>query len=225
MSQHNPPVRPAPPSSSPLICCSSPKPSEPYSASISSVRRQQAVQSEPGGHSSLRLASTGTVHPASVAVQSSIPTIPCIIFNQLILPCYLFPMFACTEPRSANQNLSLQFTLGPVPLTPLFATHRSSTQATENPNTLSPFLATHTDLSPVSPLFATHTKTVGVYTNNSYSGTSSSSFPKSAGLSFHVLTNCYLFVTEKQLLHFHALMNCYSRNSFLLIFHASHGGV
>src|SRR2546427_2559783 len=135
MSQHNPPVRPAPPSSSPLICCSSPKPSEPYSASISSVRRQQAVQSEPGGHSSLRLASTGTVHPASVAVQSSIPTIPCIIFNQLILPCYLFPMFACTEPRSANQNLSLQFTLGPVPLTPLFATHRSSTQATENPNT------------------------------------------------------------------------------------------
>ena len=219
MSQHNPPVRPAPPSSSPLICCSSPKPSEPYSASISSVRRQQAVQSEPGGHSSLRLASTGTVHPASVAVQSSIPTIPCIIFNQLILPCYLFPLFACTEPRSANQTLSLQFTLGPVPLTPLFATHRSSTQATENPNTLSPFLATHTDLSPVSPLFATHTKTVGVYTNNS------SSFPKSAGLSFHVLTNCHLFVTEKQLLHFHALMNCYSRNSFLLIFHASHGGV
>jgi hypothetical protein len=158
------------------------------------VRRQQAVQSEPGGHSSLRLASTGTVHPASVAVQSSIPTIPCIIFNQLILPCYLFPLFACTEPRSANQNLSLQFTLGPVPLTPLFATHRSSTQATENPNTLSPFLATHTDLSPVSPVFATHMKTVGVYTNNSHSGTSSSSFPKSAGLSFHALTNCPLFV-------------------------------
>src|SRR6266481_4628427 len=107
------------------------------------------------------VASTGTVHPASVAVQSSIPTIPCIIFNQLILPCYLFPLFACTELRSANQNLSLQFTLGPVP---------------------------------VSPLFATHTKTVGVYTNNSYSGTSSSSFPKSAGLSFHALTNCPLFV-------------------------------
>jgi len=127
-------------------------------------------------------------------------------------------MFACTEPRSANQNLSLQFTLGPVPLTPLFAIHRSSTQVTENPNTLSPFLATHTDIAPVSPLFATHTKTAGVYTNNSHSGTSSSSSPKSAGLSFHALTNCPLFVTEKQLLHFHALMNCYSRNSFLLIF-------
>ncbi len=134
-------------------------------------------------------------------------------------------MFACTEPRSANQNLSLQFTLGPVPLTPLFAIHRSSTQVTENPNTLSPFLATHTDLSPVSPLFATHTKTAGVYTNNSHSGTSSSSSPKSAGLSFHALTNCPLFVTEKQLLHFHALMNYYSRNSFILIFMHRMGGV
>src|SRR6266404_5624622 len=138
-----------------------------------------------------------------------------------------FPLFACTELRSANQNLSLQFTLGPVPLTPLFATHRSSTQATENPNTLSPFLATHTDLSPVSPLFATHTKTVGVYTNNSYSGTSSSSFPKSAGLSFHALTNCPLFVNRNNFFIFMRLLIAFlaTRSSFLLFSIHRMGGV
>ena len=132
------------------------------------------------------------VHPARLTVQSSIPTIPCIIFNQLILPCYLLPMFACTEPRSVytvypacpetrrelrgkprstDQDLRLQFACSPVPLTPLFATHTSRPQITENPVTLSPFPATHTDIAPVSPVFATHTKTTGVYTNNSHSGT------------------------------------------------------
>jgi hypothetical protein len=136
------------------------------------------------------------IHPASVAVQSSIPTIPCITFNQLILPCYLFPMFACTEPRSActvypelqreprstNQNLRLEFACFPMPLTPLFATHMSRPQITENPTALSPFLATHT-------------KTTGVYTNNSHfgsprvssRGTFSSSYAKSVRRSAHPL--------------------------------------
>ncbi len=57
------------------------------------------------------------------------------------------------------------------PLTPLFATHMSRSQIAEYTTALSPLLATHTDFSPVSPVFATHTKTTGVYTNNSHSGT------------------------------------------------------
>src|SRR6266403_1940513 len=64
-----------------------------------------------------------------------------------------------------------------VAVSPLFATHTDRSQITENPATLSPFLATHTDLSPVNLVFATHTKTTGVYTNNSHSGTPTSPLP------------------------------------------------
>ena len=134
-------------------------------------------------------------------------------------------MFACTEPRSANQNLSLQFTLGPVPLTPLFAIHRSSTQVTENPNTLSPFLATHTDLSPVSPLFATHTKTAGVYTNNSHSGTSSSSSPKSAGPYFSCTYKLPPFRYKKTTSSFSCAYELLFSQLLSFDIHASDGGV
>src|SRR6266446_10992288 len=82
-----------------------------------------------------------------------------------------FCMFVHTEPRSANQNLRLQFTCPPITLTPLVATHTKCSQITENTNTLSPAFATHADFAPVTPVFATHTKTTGVYTNNSHSGT------------------------------------------------------
>ncbi len=133
-------------------------------------------------------------------------------------------MFACTEPRSANQNLSLQFTLGPVPLTPLFAIHRSSTQVTENPNTLSPFLATHTDLSPVSPLFATHTKTAGVYTNNSHSGTSSSSSPKSAGPYFSCTYKLPPFRYKKTTSSFSCAYELLFSQLLSFDIHASDGG-
>src|SRR6266852_3251203 len=60
-----------------------------------------------------------------------------------------------------------------ISVSPLFATHRSRSQIIENPLTLSPLLATHTDFAPVTPAFATHTKTAGVCTNNSHSGTHS----------------------------------------------------
>jgi uncharacterized protein YceH (UPF0502 family) len=59
----------------------------------------------------------------------------------------------------------------PGAITPLFATHTSCSQLAENTTALSSLLATHTDFTPVSPVFATHTKTPGVYTNNSHSGT------------------------------------------------------
>ena len=59
----------------------------------------------------------------------------------------------------------------PVAITPLFATHTSCSQLAENTAALSSLLATHTDFAPVSPVFVTHTKTAGVYTNNSHSGT------------------------------------------------------
>src|SRR6267142_5145947 len=97
---------------------------------------------------------------------------------------------ACPEsrrkPRSAihQPNRSASLTLAPalslsycqrrenfIAVSPLFATHMDRSQITENPATLSPFLATHTDLSRVSLVFATHTKTTGVCTNNSHSGT------------------------------------------------------
>src|ERR1700682_1106570 len=90
-------------------------------------------------------------------------------------------VFVYTELRSANQNPRLRFsrpTLDAAPLflcplnsiSPWFATHTSCPQIPENTITLSSFLATHTDFAPVTPVFATHTKTTGVYTNNSHSG-------------------------------------------------------
>ena len=74
-------------------------------------------------------------------------------------------------PLESLHSPPLPFYKHPAPISPLFATLRSRPQITENTDTLSPFLAAHTDFSPVSPVFATHTKTAGVYTNNSHSGT------------------------------------------------------
>src|SRR6266403_1644373 len=70
------------------------------------------------------------------------------------------------EPRSAihQPNRSASLTLAP-------ALSLSYCQRRENFIAVSPFFATHTDLSPVSLVFATHTKTTGVYTSNSHSGT------------------------------------------------------
>src|SRR6266403_608735 len=91
-----------------------------------------------------------------------------------------FCMFVHTEPRSANQNLRLQFTCPPITLTPLVATHTKCSQITENTNTL-------------SPAFATHADTTGVYTNNSHSGTHPMRIVTfSSSLSFQRLTNCPL---------------------------------
>jgi len=39
----------------------------------------------------VRLAPAGTVHPAFIPIHPSILPVPCITFNQLILPCYSFP--------------------------------------------------------------------------------------------------------------------------------------
>src|SRR6266404_2911172 len=104
-----------------------------------------------------------------------------------------FCMFVHTEPRSANQNLRLQFTCPPITLTPLVATHTKCSQITENTNTLSPAFATHADFAPVTPVSATHTKTTGVYTNNSHSGTHPMRIVTfSSSLSFQRLTNCPL---------------------------------
>src|SRR6266403_335321 len=104
-----------------------------------------------------------------------------------------FCMFVHTEPRSANQNLRLQFTCPPITLTPLVATHTKCSQITENTNTLSPAFATHADFAPVTPVSATHTKTTGVYTNNSHSETHPMRIVTfSSSLSFQRLTNCPL---------------------------------
>src|SRR6266849_4618720 len=88
-------------------------------------------------------------------------------------------MNSAIQPESLpNPHLRLCSNEKSISVSPLFATHRSRSQIIENPLTLSPLLATHTDFSPVSPVFATHTKTAGVYTNNSHSGTRASSLPK-----------------------------------------------
>lgn len=86
-------------------------------------------------------------------------------------------------------------------VSPLFAPHlrslhperlygTSRSQIVENPRILSPAFATHTDFSAVSAVFAAHTKTAGVYPNNSHSGTHTLSSLEIAPLSFHELTNC-----------------------------------
>src|SRR6266850_84013 len=74
-------------------------------------------------------------------------------------------------PSDSIRPPSLPFYKHRASISPLFATLRSHPQIIESTSTLSPFLATQTDLSPVSPVFATHTKTTGVCTNNSHSGT------------------------------------------------------
>src|SRR6266852_4970986 len=81
-------------------------------------------------------------------------------------------MNSAIQPESLpNPHLRLCSNEKSISVSPLFATHRSRSQIIENPLTLSPLLATHTDFAPVTPVFATHTKTAGVYTNNSHSGT------------------------------------------------------
>src|SRR6266478_237870 len=76
-------------------------------------------------------------------------------------------------PSDSIRPPSLPFYKHRASVSPLFATLRSRPKIIENALTLSPFLATHTDFSLVSPVFATHTKTTGVCTNNSHSGTRS----------------------------------------------------
>jgi hypothetical protein len=88
----------------------------------------------------------------------------------------------------------------PVSITPLFATHTSCSQLAENITALSSLLATHTDFTPVSPVFVTHTKTAGVYTNNSHSGTRSLPSRDQEPLSVNTLES--------------AFTNCDARNSF-----------
>src|SRR5712664_3626926 len=87
-------------------------------------------------------------------------------------------------PSESIRPPSLPFYKHRASISPLFAALTSRPQIIENALTLSPFLATHTDLSPVSPVFATHTKTTGVCTNNSHSGTRSD-FWRSKAVSGH----------------------------------------
>src|SRR6266403_2272771 len=71
---------------------------------------------------------------------------------------------------TSSRPAQLLFYKHDAPLSPLFATLRDNPQLPENKAALSPFLATHTGFAPASPVFATHTKTTGVYTNNSHFG-------------------------------------------------------
>src|SRR6266403_2004581 len=71
---------------------------------------------------------------------------------------------------TSSRPAQLLFYNHDAPLSPLFATLRDNPQLPENKAALSPFLATHTGFAPASPVFATHTKTTGVYTNNSHFG-------------------------------------------------------
>src|SRR6266481_4313457 len=135
-----------------------------------------------------------------------------------------FLVFVATKPRNANQNLRLQFTCSPITLTPLVATHTKCSQITENTNTLSPAFATHTDFAPVTPVFATHTKTTGVCSNNSHSGTHSCPSRLLCDLGVSALNPILSLSTfNLQLLtsfpprdlSFQPLTNCPSRNHFL----------
>src|SRR6267378_3029219 len=58
-------------------------------------------------------------------------------------------------------------------LTPSEAIRPPSLPFYKHRASISPLFATLTDFSLLSPVFATHTKTTGVYTNNSHSGTRS----------------------------------------------------
>src|SRR6266404_1518755 len=131
-------------------------------------------------------------------------------FNALLLRSndtqkviYTYCTFMLFSPVFANRNPGLRFTrptVGPISLLP-------------RPPT------------PLSPFFAGNTRTAGVYSNNSQSGTYYSSPQEIAALSFHSLTNCPLFPREKQPLCFHALTNCPFRKSFVLTFMYRMGGV
>src|SRR6266481_9528503 len=145
-----------------------------------------------------------------------------------------FLVFVATKPRNANQNLRLQFTCSPITLTPLVATHTKCSQITENTNTLSPAFATHTDFAPVTPVFATHTKTTGVCTNNSHSGTHfcPSRFLYDLGVSSlnHILSlstfNLQLLTSfPPRDLSFQPLTNCPFHKPFVLTFIHRMGGV
>src|SRR6266446_10587003 len=71
-------------------------------------------------------------------------------------------------PSELSYPLSLPFYKHRALVSPLFATLTSCSQITENIATLSLLFATHENCLPVSRVFATHTKTTGVYTNNSH---------------------------------------------------------
>src|SRR6266850_709658 len=149
-----------------------------------------------------------------------------------------FIVFANQNPRlrSSRQTqaaVSL-FPRIPIPVSPLLATDTSRQQITENTNTLSPAFATHTDFAPVTPVFATHTKTTGVCSNNSHSGTHScpSRFLCDLGVSaLNPILSPSTFNPQLLIsflsrdLSFHALTNCPFSISFVLTFMHRMGGV
>jgi hypothetical protein len=175
-----------------------------------------------------------TVNPASAAIQYSILPVPCITFNQLMLPCYpspclpssspeLFPKSRSLDPPSRPfapfnpfgfkllRTLSLNGALatlyfsmpsalflsqrGCTPLPPFSSSHphshlacppwRACPELRGNQSETLLFCAKHEFASPLfsahytlfqvpypaAPLFATLTKTTGVCTNSSHSGT------------------------------------------------------
>src|SRR5882724_5532625 len=140
-------------------------------------------------------------------------------------------MFANQNPRLRSTRhtlaaVSLFFRL-PLSVSPLFGTHTSRQQITENTNTLSPAFATHTDFAPVTPVFATHTKTTGVCTYNSHSGTRSYPSRLLCDLGVSALNpilspstfNLQLLTSFlSRDLSFHALTNCPFSISFVLTF-------
>jgi len=57
----------------------------------------------------LRLAPASAIHPAFLAVQPSISTVPCIILNQSLIPCYSSPVSGDQNSgRPAQQLISLR---------------------------------------------------------------------------------------------------------------------
>jgi hypothetical protein len=134
-------------------------------------------------------------------------------------------MFANQNPRLRSTRhtlaaVSLFFRL-PLSVSPLFGTYTSRQQITENTNTL-------------SPAFATHTKTTGVCSNNSRSGTHScrSRFLCDLGVStlnpilspstfnLQILTSF-----PPRDLSFQPLTNCPFHKPFVLTFMHRMGGV
>src|SRR6266403_357591 len=148
-----------------------------------------------------------------------------------------FLVFVATKPRNANQNLCRSVPLAPAALHSLHFRHRDEPRVASH--FFRPFFSCACALFhfpyPATPLFATLTKTTGVYTNNSHSGSPRALFAKgihpttivtsSSSLSSQRHTNCPLFPREDQPLCFHALTNCPFRKCFVLTFMHRMGGV
>src|SRR6266850_1241843 len=148
-----------------------------------------------------------------------------------------FLVFVAAKPRNANQNLCRSVPLAPAALHSLHFRHRDEPRVASH--FFRPFFSCACALFhfpyPATPLFATLTKTTGVYTNNSHSGSPRALFAKgihpttivtsSSSLSSQRHTNCPLFPREDQPLCFHALTNCPFRKCFVLTFMHRMGGV